>query len=117
MPSVTLITLYCRDLDASLVFYTALGFDFAEEQHGNGPRHFAASAASLVVELYPESERQPATHGLLIGIAIPHRQSCMEKIPRTAIVSEDWSNRLGSGKPIMLRDPDGNRLYLEEVRG
>ncbi len=117
MSSVNLITLYCQDLEASLAFYSALELVFAEEQHGNGPRHFAASAASLVVELYPESERQPATRGLLIGIAVPHRQSCMEKISRNAIVSEDWASRIGSGKPIILRDPDGNRVYLEELLG
>ena len=49
-----LVVLYCVNLEECRQFYTDLGLDFTTEQHGKGPRHYAAILADGVVfELYP----------------------------------------------------------------
>lgn len=54
------VVLRCGDLDATVAFYRALGLEFAEEQHGRGPRHFSTQLGTAVVELYPATDRFPA---------------------------------------------------------
>jgi lactoylglutathione lyase len=59
MVKLRLVVLRCEDLERSRRFYEALGLSFVEEQHGAGPRHFAAVIADLVIELYPASATHP----------------------------------------------------------
>jgi hypothetical protein len=50
----TLLVLYSPRLEECRRFYGDLGLCFTAEQHGQGPRHYAAVLADgLVVELYP----------------------------------------------------------------
>jgi catechol 2,3-dioxygenase-like lactoylglutathione lyase family enzyme len=52
----TLLVLYCARLEECRGFYGDLGLNFAAEQHGQGPAHYAAVLADGVVfELYPAS--------------------------------------------------------------
>lgn len=53
------VVLRCADLDATLAFYERLGLEFAEEQHGRGPRHFSTQLGAAVLELYPATDRFP----------------------------------------------------------
>ena len=51
---VTLLVLYCERLEECRLFYANLGLDFAAEQHGQGPGHYAAVlSGGTVFELYP----------------------------------------------------------------
>jgi catechol 2,3-dioxygenase-like lactoylglutathione lyase family enzyme len=53
-PRATLLVLYCARLEECRGFYSGLGLSFVAEQHGQGPKHFAAVLADGVVfELYP----------------------------------------------------------------
>lgn len=69
--SATLLVLYTDDLERCRAFYAALGLQFVLEQHGNGPEHYATELpGGLVVELYPATERRPASSNRLgFGVA------------------------------------------------
>jgi catechol 2,3-dioxygenase-like lactoylglutathione lyase family enzyme len=41
------------DLEKSLAFYRALGLEFQQEQHGNGPIHYASIMRETVIEIFP----------------------------------------------------------------
>jgi len=50
----TLLVLYSPQLEECRRFYEGLGLHFAAEQHGQGPRHYAATLADgSVFEIYP----------------------------------------------------------------
>ena len=51
--SLSLLVLRTEDLERSVRFYRTLGLRFAEEQHGNGPVHYACELGETVLELYP----------------------------------------------------------------
>src|SRR5581483_9719918 len=71
-PTPTLIVLYTHHLEACHAFYTGLGADFAKEQHGTGPEHYAATlTGGLVLEIYPASDRRPPTGSLRLGLTVP----------------------------------------------
>src|SRR4051812_32904472 len=52
-PSLALVVLRCKDLEASKNSYASLGMRLCEEKHGNGPKHYACDLGGLVLELYP----------------------------------------------------------------
>jgi catechol 2,3-dioxygenase-like lactoylglutathione lyase family enzyme len=60
--SMALLVLYTDHVEESRRFYTRLGLTFRTEQHGKGPVHYAAVLPDgTVIELYPATERRPAT--------------------------------------------------------
>ncbi|WP_433476950.1 VOC family protein [Spirillospora sp. CA-142024] len=64
--SMALLVLYTDHLEESRRFYSRLGLTFHKEQHGNGPEHYAAVLPDgVVIELYPATERRPATSARL----------------------------------------------------
>ena len=66
----TLLVLYSPQLEECHRFYSGLGLVLTAEQHGQGPRHYAAVLADgAVFEIYPASpDRQ--TGALRLGFAI-----------------------------------------------
>lgn len=42
-----------HDIEKARAFFVRMGFDFVEEQHGRGPRHYACERNGMVLELYP----------------------------------------------------------------
>ncbi|NUP48386.1 MAG: glyoxalase/bleomycin resistance/dioxygenase family protein [Catenulispora sp.] len=66
----TLLVLYTPQLEECHRFYSDLGLPFTAEQHGQGPRHYAAVlAGGAVFEIYPaHSDRQ--TGALRLGLGI-----------------------------------------------
>ncbi|MEZ0110635.1 catechol 2,3-dioxygenase-like lactoylglutathione lyase family enzyme [Catenulispora sp. EB89] len=66
----TLLVLYSPQMEECYRFYSDLGLHFTAEQHGGGPRHYAAVlTGGVVFEIYPaRSDRQ--TGALRLGLAI-----------------------------------------------
>ena len=66
----TLLVLYSPRMEECHRFYSDLGLDFTAEQHGQGPRHYAAVLSNgTVFEIYPaRPDRQ--TGALRLGLAI-----------------------------------------------
>jgi catechol 2,3-dioxygenase-like lactoylglutathione lyase family enzyme len=66
----TLLVLYSPQMEACHRFYSDLGLEFSAEQHGQGPRHYAAILTDgAVFEIYPaRPDRQ--TGALRLGLAL-----------------------------------------------
>lgn len=66
----TLLVLYSARLEECRAFYRGLGLNFTAEQHGEGPKHYAAVLADgMVFELYPaRADRESGA--LRLGFAI-----------------------------------------------
>ncbi|MGW6916653.1 glyoxalase/bleomycin resistance/dioxygenase family protein [Kitasatospora sp. NPDC054939] len=93
---MTLVVLYTPRLEECHRFYRDLGLVFAAEQHGQGPRHYAAVLADgTVFELYPaRPERQSEI--LRLGLAVDGSGAA---VPLTA------------GRHL-LTDPDGRTVEV-----
>lgn len=106
----------CRDLDATLAFYGALGFSIDFEQLDPSPYaivtfaaaelHFAGRAAPAVERLagaYLRVENADAVHRAWSRLGLP-----AEGAPSVSdIADRDWGMR-----EFELVDPDGNRLRV-----
>ncbi|MDP9867213.1 MULTISPECIES: VOC family protein [Streptosporangium] len=89
----TLVVIYTSRLEECRDFYASLGLEFRPEQHGDGPRHHAATLPDgTVFELYPAGEGGE-TGRLRLGFV-------------AAGATEGAGRRL-------LRDPDGRVVELQ----
>jgi hypothetical protein len=92
----SLLVIYTRHLDDCHEFYAGLGLNFAREQHGAGPCHFAAVLDDGgVFELYP-AVAGDATGKLRLGFDLDGTR---------------MSPRLDPGRHVRS-DPDGRVVEL-----
>jgi hypothetical protein len=84
-------------------FYRCLGIPLVEEQHANGPRHYAGALSQGVLEIYPAIE----THTCMFGLAVASIDGFRAL----------WVKCGGIGKMDILVDPDGNTVYLSAQPG
>lgn len=112
MTQLTLVVLYCRNVESSHRFYRALGIPFTWEQHTEGGAiHWSATWRNVVLELYPTSPQREATRGLRLGFSV---QSV------TTVADHPEVARRLRGRPIyrpyglviMANDPDDNTVEL-----
>lgn len=66
-----LVVVYTTRLEECRVFYASLGLGLVPEQHGSGPRHYAAELVDGgVFELYPAPSPERATGRLRLGFTL-----------------------------------------------
>ena len=135
--SLNLLVLRCRDFEASVFFYTAIGLRFQNSEMGNlmgaDPSSRIVVAKAVVpgpqFALMPDDEevklpciwlelqpagKKPATSGLVLGLFV---KSVLDGL-RSGIAAggkllthpTDWPY----GRRAALADPDGNRIELSE---
>lgn len=89
----TLLVIYTSRLEECRDFYGALGLTFHAQQHGGGPRHYAATLPDgAVFEIYPAGGAGE-TGRLRLGFAVADAAA-------------------GPGRHL-LRDPDGRAVELQ----
>ena len=93
-------------------FYSRLGLEFSQHQHGSGPEHFAAELGSGVFEIYPLSPNGPSTLGTRIGFSVPSLDSTIAALADCpeAILSPPKDSEWG--RRAVIADPDGHRIEL-----
>ena len=106
MPSLSLVVLRCRDLEASRAFYELLELSFVEEKHGAGPKHYSCQLGGTVLELYPLTTE--GTPGLRLGIEVT--------ADRHRLVSQlgarGYDVKRLSDDRVLVVDPDGHKVEV-----
>src|SRR5262245_582287 len=94
---LNLVVLRCTDLEKSLYFYQAIGCQFTEEKHGQGPKHYATRIGDVVVELYPVSKDTLLPSSVRLGFQVPSLSDAMTWFRRLGaeVVSEAASSPWG----------------------
>jgi hypothetical protein len=98
---LSLIVLRSPDPERLASFYGHLGIKMIQEQHGNGPVHFAGDFKTGVIEIYPTKTPTKITFGLAVEVP--------------AEIEASWKAAGGSVSPSgLLIDPDGNAIHLSK---
>ncbi|MEK6947749.1 MAG: VOC family protein [Nanoarchaeota archaeon] len=100
------IVLYSSDLEKSLSFYSSLGLNFKEEQHG-GPIHYSFEREGLVFEIYP-SENDLHSSGLRLEL-----ETNLELSDAISALDTKYIRKI-SDKSIKLSDPDNNIVIVRK---
>jgi lactoylglutathione lyase len=110
---LSLIVLKTRQVDALRKFYSSLGIELSEEQHGKGPVHFAGQVGEVVFEVYPLPEDGTLADATTrLGFVVVRLSEVVEALKAlgTAIVTEPQTTQWGFR--AVVRDPDGRAIEL-----
>ncbi len=110
------IVLYSNNAGAVKKFYQTLGLSFVEEQHGSGPKHYAAQLKhNSVLEIYP------AKYG---GVSLCDSADCSSKIMLVVSGLDGIISALENSGVVVKKskkytavcDPDGRAVMLSEKK-
>src|SRR5262249_3032512 len=82
-------------------FYQAIGIEFTEEQHGNGPVHYAGKVGDVVIEIYPLPAGSMPDATTRLGFGVASLAAVLEAVRNTGAV---------------VRDPDRPPVELYEAQ-
>ena len=111
--SLNLVVVYASDVDAAIQFYGCLGLKFQSEQHGSGPKHYAATMGDAVLEIYPVANG--GGHGIVrLGFHVASVGDVLNELRSQGakVVSEPKNSPWGLR--AVVEDPDGNRVELSQ---
>ncbi len=108
---LTFVTLRCKDLDATRVFYETLGLETTIVRHRDGTHHYDCKAGDQSVELYPH--RRGDSHDLRIGFQVNNLADLLHDLRARGI---EVVQTLGVPhvRYAVVRDPDGHTVELRE---
>ncbi|MFH1300662.1 MAG: VOC family protein [Planctomycetota bacterium] len=112
-PTLSLIVLRVSNIERAAEVYSTIGFTFKREQHGSGPEHFSTWVGDTVFELYPTSERFPATTSR-VGFAVTSIVAVVNNWRQTGceVLSEPKESPYGLRAVVV--DPDGHHVELTQ---
>lgn len=98
-------------------FYTKLGFQFVEEQHGKGPLHYSAALGDGILEIYPLSVGSETDSSTRLGFAVADFAAVIENLGD--LFEVHGSKQTPWGLRAVVKDPDGRtvELYGEQPPG
>ena len=103
------LVIKCNDLEKSKAFYEAIGFHPVKEKHGSGVEHYSFALNYFIIELYPSNKRVEGN--LILGLEI--KISIDEIMQRLKFISYDQELSKNKDGNFSIKDPDGNRIYID----
>lgn len=112
-PELCLFVLKTRQVDKLREFYSFIGIEFSQEQHGTGPLHYAGRAGAAVFEIYPLVDQAISVDTTTrFGFSVENLAQSVERLGMAGaeIVSPPKSGEWGLR--AVVRDPDGRGVEL-----
>lgn len=108
----SLVVLKTQRVVAMQKFYSALGIELVEEQHGKGPVHFAGRVGDVVLEIYPLPGDTSADASTRLGFTVARLADTIKALKTidTPVVTEPQATQWGIR--AVVRDPDGRAVEL-----
>jgi catechol 2,3-dioxygenase-like lactoylglutathione lyase family enzyme len=120
MKSVSGVTCYVKDLNQTIEFYEALGFDFKKRESDNATAYlnwfwinFVATAEEQKPEFQEEANAEKKGSGIFVNISVEDvdefYQGVIAKGLTPSSEPKDWP---WGSREFVLRDPDGYKLVF-----
>jgi hypothetical protein len=114
--ALSLLVLKTRQIDLLRDFYTTLGIDFTEEQHGKGPVHYAGKVGEVVIEIYPlPAEETWPDKTTRLGFTVANLGLTLEALEAIGTRVVTKPHRTEWGLRAVVRDPDGRAVDLIQL--
>ena len=112
--ALTLLVLKTRQVDRLLAFYQALGIEFAEEQHGQGPCHHAGHLGAVVIEIYPLTDEVTVDSSTRLGFSVSDLAEVVRGLEGIGTIIVKQPMQTASGLQAVVKDPDGRSVELTQ---
>ena len=110
---LSLVVLRSQNMrDTQLFYQCLLGKEFEEEQHENGPKHYSCLLGEFILEIYPQRTDERGT--VQLGFIVDSLEQILDCVAPEYVRRGPFDTVDGRG--LLLRDPDGRLVYLEEKR-
>ena len=111
--ALTLLVLKTCQVEKLRLFYRTLGIEFAEEQHGNGPVHFAGQVGDVLIEVYPlPDDSSPVDSSTRLGFAVENVAKVIQALEGIGTKVVRSPTETAWGLRGVVRDPDGRSIDL-----
>ena len=107
---LNLLVIRSLDPKRTVAFYESLGLRFQEEQHGNGPVHWAADIDGLVMEIYPARSANDVNGAARLGFEIDDPETALGILRNAGVEVVSDLTRWGRGLRAVVKDPDGRSV-------
>lgn len=113
------LVLYAADPAATAAFYRALGLALEDEDHGEGPVHFATELGPVHFAIYPAGA--PGRAGgrgsggsTFPGFYVASLDGAAEALARAGAVTLTGHDQMPWGCRIVAEDPDGRAVEVNQ---
>ncbi|HEY8459146.1 MAG TPA: VOC family protein [Blastocatellia bacterium] len=116
--SLSSLVLRTTKVDACLEFYRRLGLSFVEEKHGKGPVHYSSSSNGVLIEIYPEPQKdvteRAAEASIRLGFTVEALAATLESLETIGarVLRQPALTRWG--RVAVALDPDGREVEINE---
>ena len=119
MTEMASLVLYAASPQVTAAFYRALGLELADEDHGEGPVHFAAELGSVHFAIYPAQEpgraRERRSGGSVFpGFYVQSLDRAAEALARIGTPVLTGHQQMPWGCRIVAEDPDGRAIEINQ---
>lgn len=111
-PKLRLVVIRTTEVGRLADFYRCVGVQFAEEQHGGGPRHFAAQLSDVVVEIYPANTPEDVDRTTRLGFSISDIHGAIRALETFGAEIVVQPKQTEWGLRAVVKDPDGRAVEL-----
>lgn len=117
-PLLSLVMIRAAKPEETLAFYRAVGCEFVDEKHGNGPLHHSCNMGTTVLEIYP-GETGGATArnqagATMLGFTVPHLHSTLGHLTDAGVELVTPPKNTPWGLRVTVADPDGRAVTISE---
>ena len=121
--SLSFVVIRTINIESILSFYSALGMEFIEEQHGSSNLvHYACDLGNLVLEIYPyqatlvnSENKQRIGAESMLGFNVTSLEKTLYNLDKLGIKSKISSKVKNSERRASVTDPDGRIIHLTEI--
>ena len=121
MTEMASLVLFAADSEATAAFYRALGVEFEDEDHGEGPVHFATEVGSIHLAIYPAQTPGRATEhravgGVFPGFYVESLDRAVNAVCRVDSRILTAHEQMPWGCRVVVEDPDGRAIEVNQRR-
>lgn len=100
--------------DVTVRFYQLLGLHFTQEQHGQGPIHWASEIDGFVMEIYPAKSPEQVDRTTSVGLNVSDLGETLQRLTSSGVTIDREPQAFEWGTQAIVKDPDGRSVILVE---
>lgn len=119
MAEIASLVLFAADESATAAFYRTLGLELEDEDHGEGPVHFALELGTVHFAIYPAQSpgQAPAHRGggsCFAGFYVPSLDQTARALAAAGVPVLAGHEVMPWGCRIVVQDPDGRAVEVNQ---
>ena len=117
-PLLSLVMIRTAQPEVTLAFYRAIGCEFAEEKHGDGPVHHSCEMGGIVFEIYPGENGAAVNRrqagATMLSFTVPSLNPILSRLTEAGAEILAPAKQTAWGLRAIVADPDGRAVNIAE---